>query len=218
MAKGEDACPVRLTGLELRSTCERCRGRPETGQRVLRPGELLVLEGDRAENLHPVIEGLLEESLTLPDGRAVSLRLLGPGDVVGTEALVRDEYASTVTALTEARVCVVGRRTADAHVGSRPEQTVALRRRLEDNVQALRDRLVQNATMSADARVLEVLRVLGRNFAPGAWFRPALSRKAIAEHLGLAPETVTRVMKRLEAGGELETRGRDIRLARSTET
>lgn len=162
-----------------------------------------------------MVEGLLEESMSLPDGRSVPLRLIAPGDLVGTEALTAGEYASTVTALTEARVCVVGRTTVEARLALHPEQGVALRRGLEASIQALRERLLQHQTMQADARVMEVLRILGRSFAPGAWFRPVLSRKGIAEHLGLAPETVSRVMKRLEASGEIELRGRSVRLGRT---
>ena len=40
--------------------------------------------GRRATHVFPVVEGLLLEFVPHSDGRAVGLRVLGPGDVAGT--------------------------------------------------------------------------------------------------------------------------------------
>lgn len=179
----------------------------------LEPGTVLTVEGAAAEHVFPVVAGYLKESRSLPDGRAVTVRLITPGDLVGTESLARSEYASTVEAVTRARVCRVPRSQVEAVLRESFDQMQAYHRLLEMQVQAMRDQLVLTNGMSAEERVLEALRHLGRAYAPGAWFRPALSRSELGEYLDLALATVSRAVRRLEARGLIELEGRSVRIA-----
>lgn len=205
-------CAVKANGLALRSTCYGCAGRPSHGQRTLAPRDVLFLEGAAGEHVFPVVEGYLKESRGLPDGRSVTLRLVGPGDVLGTESLAGLEYASTLEAITASRVCVVPKDRAMETLRDQLDQTEAMRKLLERRVESLREQLVLTNGMSAEERVLQTLRTLGRSFAPGAWFKPPLSRRELADHLGIVPETVSRAITRLEKRGVLEVQGRSIRL------
>ena len=68
----------------------------------------------------------------------------------------------------------------------------------------------------ADERLVAFLlgladRFGSRGFSPNA-FRLAMSRTDIANYLRLAPETVSRVLRRLQERRLLEVRGRDIEL------
>ena len=206
------SCPVKTRGLELRSSCVDCDGRPHRTVSQVPANQVLFLEGARSEHVFPVLDGYLKESRYLADGRSVTLRLIGPGDVVGTESLFNETYQSSVESLTLVQVCAVPREVVDETLGRRGDQARAFRELLERNLQAMREQLVLTNGLSAEHRVLEAILRLGRDFAPGAWFKLPLSRAALADYLGLAVATVSRALGRLEGQGTLEVKGRSIRI------
>lgn len=206
------SCAVRVNGLELREACSGCMGSPKTGHRRLGPEQVLTLEGSEAEHLFPVIEGHLKECKSLPDGRSVTLRWILPGDVVGTEALSRPTYPSTVIALTPVRVCAILASEARETLKTRIDQADAFRRLLEARVEAMRSQLVLTNALSADERVLAVLMELAQGYAPGAWFRPPLTQSELGDYLGLAGATVSRAFGRLQDRGVIELQGRSVRI------
>jgi CRP-like cAMP-binding protein len=85
-------CLVRARGLELRPECARCTGQ-ELSRHVMLPRHgILHTEGDGAETLYAVLQGFLRETRGTGDGRLQAVRLIFPGDLVGSEACVRGEY------------------------------------------------------------------------------------------------------------------------------
>ncbi len=199
--------------MALRAACAHCDGAPSVGGRALAASEPLYLEGEEAGRVYPVLAGALMERRYLEDGRAVSVRLLAPGDVAGTEALSHPTYRSAVESVGSARVCVVAAAEARARLRAEPEQIEALHRLLEDRVEALRERVVGDGHRSVDVRLLRLLVQLAPSKRPGEWFRLPLAQTQLAGLIGAAPETVSRAMRRLRERGALEVKGRTVRLS-----
>lgn len=204
------SCPVKDRGIQLRSTCDDCEGRPPHGQLTLSPGTPLCLEEEPAEHVYAVVDGFLRETRTLPDGRAQALRLIEPGELAGAEALGAPRYHATVEAATTAVVCRVPVAAALETVRTRSEQAVALMGELVGELGAVRESLVWVGSLSAEDRVLAALTKLSRGTPRGSFFRLPVSRRELSELLGLAYETVSRAVQSLARRGVIQVRGRWI--------
>lgn len=199
-------CPLRKAGLEPREACASCTG---AAPRSIGAGQVLYLEGDRGSAIFALIEGSLRESRSLPDGRTLGIRLVAPGEIVGTEALAGDAYQCTVEAMAPSRICAVPIAELRAAIDRRPGQGLRLAGALAAELERLRDAMLELGAMTADERVRSVIeRFLG---PPGTWMRLPLGRRDLAELLGLSPSTVSRALKQLERGGFVEVSGRNIR-------
>lgn len=196
----------------LRHACDGCQGRPRTGQRTLPPGSLLYIERDPAEAIYGLIEGFMRETRTLADGRTQGIRLVCPGELLGTEALAERPYQCTAEALTEVRVCRVEKAELAALHASHPEQGLELVAALGREAADLRDAVLLVGSMTAEERTKALLDRLLAAVPRGEWLRLPLSRAEIAELLGLAPETVSRFVHRLAREGHFEVRGRRVRV------
>lgn len=208
---GSSDCPLFGPSPEARdcSACTHGHGRART---ELLPKQLLHLEGDPATALYGVIDGFLRETRTLEDGRIVGLRIVRPGDLVGTEALARESYQCTVEALTGARLCRATLAELARNIEAHPSEGLRLSRAVEDCASRLRDGMVALGSMSAEERVKSALYQLIDDAPPGTWVTLPLTRKELGELLGLALATVSRTIQRLARSGQLEVRGRRVRL------
>lgn len=172
------------------------------------------MEQELGEHVFGVVDGYLRESRTMEDGRTLGIRLVRPGELLGTEAFAYAPYQCTAEALTPAHVCKITVREAESTLLRRPDQGVLLSRMLGREAISLRDNLLLVGSMSAEERVRAVVMRLLEGAPKGVWVRLPLSRQELAELLGLALGTVSRTVQRLARQGELEISGRMIRLLR----
>lgn len=205
---------MRDAGAGPSSRCDTCDGRPADGQARVRAGSALCTEGAPAGHVFPVISGYARETRG-DEGRRVGLRLIGPGTIVGIEAIWHGRYGSTVQALTTMTVCSVDVHTVTSALDDDPDRRGAIERLLAAHIEQLREAVVRREAMTAEERVLSVFEGLLAEHPTSAWMRLPFSRKELAEHLGLAEETVSRMIHRLARRGALEVDGRLIRIPAS---
>jgi len=172
------------------------------GRKVhLRPGQTLLWEGDESVLVGNVLEGMLKLSTVTGDGREQIVGIVFPSDFIG-RPFGKDSHHS-VTALTEARVCVFRRGAFDGFASSHTGIEAALLRRTLDELDRARRWMLLLGRMSATERVasllLEMVDRLGS--ASGTPLLLPLSRQQMADLLGLAIETVSRTMTRFEREG-----------------
>lgn len=172
------------------------------GRKVhLRPGQTLLWEGDESVLVGNVLEGMLKLSTVTGDGREQIVGIVFPSDFIG-RPFGKDSHHS-VTALTEARVCVFRRGAFDDFAGAHSGIETALLRRTLDELDRARRWMLLLGRMSATERVasllLEMIDRLGD--ASAAPISLPLSRQQMGDLLGLAIETVSRTMTRFEREG-----------------
>jgi CRP/FNR family transcriptional regulator len=173
---------------------------------------VLYIERDDADVVYGLIDGFVRETRTLPDGRTQGIRLACPGDLLGTEVLAQLPYQCTAEALTDCRVCRISRAEIAALHLDHPEQGLQLSAALGREAAELRESILMVGTLSAEERVEALLDRLMGSVPPGEWLKLPMSRAELAEFVGLAPETVSRVIHRLARAGHFEVRGRRIRV------
>ncbi len=205
-------CPVRARGLLPGAGCAACASFPDHDTIRIERRELLYMEGDEALMVYALVRGVLRETCTDAEGRVQALRLLTPGELVGTESLAGTPYQSTVEALGGAELCRIPARRLEARVQESPEQAVALMRILAEQTVAMSRTARLFGPRTAEERLLDLLAQITPHASDPSVGELPLTRSDIAELLGLARATVSRLLTRLVNQGRIELQGRSIRL------
>ncbi len=176
-------------------------------RRRLRRGESVVFEGDDNAVCANVLSGVLRVNATTPAGREQTVALLYPADFLGRPYARSSTHS--VTALTDAELCVFPRTLFERAIGDcSPLENQLLRRTLDD-LDRSRHWMMLLGRKSAGAKVASLLVDMAERLAPGGGaFDLPLTRGEMADVLGLNIETVSRQLTRLARDGVILLRGR----------
>ncbi len=182
-------------------------GRETPGRELHFPSRTLVfLEGDEADSIFQILDGVVMLYKLLPDGRRQVVEVLGEGDVFGfSSSPLRDSAAETLAAT---RCTTYDRAALDRS----PALASRLSRRLYSQLSQLHDHAVLLGRKSAMERIASFLMqcVPGRGgygcTGPRARdddanIRLTMTRQEIADYLGLTIETVSRSFTKLKSTG-----------------
>ncbi|WP_417588129.1 Crp/Fnr family transcriptional regulator [Pararhodobacter oceanensis] len=188
-------------------------------RRNLQRGQVLFLQGDENRAVYCVSSGLIALRAHHEDGRSTLLRLAYPGDIIGYRSFLEGRsHRTEARALLPSRVCTVGQRDAQRVIGSTPAVMARLTSRCIAEIDRNHARIIASATASGQDRLADILTRLMRAHGTdtGAEFtmRLPVSRRDLADLLGVQPETISRLIKRLQEGGQMLASGRQITMPR----
>ena len=175
--------------------------------RLLSPGDVVFREHDRVCRIHVVEEGLVMLHHVFPDGRRQIVDLVGPGELCSWED--GTVHNCTAEALTCCRVASYGLPQIEAS----PDLQRDLARRLRAMVLRMQDHAALLGRKTSLERVASLLarlaEVRGRPMRPdGASpdrrsirVSVPLTRREMADHLGITQETVSRSLTELRRRG-----------------
>jgi len=178
-------------------------------------GQTLYQAGESFKGLFAVKSGAFK-AVAEQNGRLKVVDFHLGGELLGLEALDSGRYAHTVEALEAGSVCVMDVDHSDL-VGQRLlDFQQELIRTMSERIQHDQWLNALIGTQSAEQRVSAFLLNFSHRLAdrglPSSEFRLPMSREEIADYLGLALETVSRMFRRFQAQGLLVARGRYTRL------
>ncbi|KAB8163588.1 helix-turn-helix domain-containing protein [Lysobacter maris] len=178
-----------------------------------REGEHIFREGDPFEAIAAVRAGTVKTYIVDRDGREHVLGFHLPGEVIGLNAIDGDHYPCNAVALDTVMLC----RFSFPRISVLATQLPGLQRHLF----RLMSRDISRAALhagdwSADQRMAAFLiglsrRLAARGFSPTR-FQLTMARTDIANYLRLAPETVSRVLRRFQRDGLLQVDRRELEL------
>ena len=191
----------------------------QTGRRRnLAAGESLMWEGEDSIVVANVIEGVLKLSTGTEDGREQIVGVVYPSDFIGRP--FGPTTFHSVTALTDARVCLFGRSDFDAFARAHPALEHKLLERTLAELDRTRRWMLLLGRKSAGERLATFLLELSERLVLPACvhvpsddggdegaidrFTLPFSRQQIADVLGLTIETVSRQFSRLKAAGAID--------------
>lgn len=181
--------------------------------RRLRAGEVLYREGDEIAQLFVVHTGTAKLTHARADGEQL-IRTVGPGEVVGEHAFLTGARPDhTVTATVDAQVCVFDHRDLGRIIAHHPRVAVEMLRAVSSRLRHAERRITALAGADGASRVAEYL--LGLPFVREggtATVTLPMTKREIASYLGMAPESLSRALRRLERDGAIEVDGPRIRL------
>lgn len=182
------------------------------GRRVpVHRGQTLMWEGDDSSLVANVIDGVLKLSTSTADGREQIVGVVYPSDFIGRPFGSTTQHS--VTALSDAQVCLFTRSAFDEFARSHPELEHKLLQRTLTELDRARHWMLLLGRKSAGERVATFLLEMAHRLAdatcaangqPAERFELPLSRQQMADLLGLTIETVSRQLTRLRQAGIID--------------
>jgi CRP/FNR family transcriptional regulator len=175
----------------------------------VRAGQTLLWEGDGAPVVANVLEGVLKLVVSTADGREQIVGVVFASDFIGRQFGKESPYS--VTAMTDAEVCIFNRNNFDEFASAHPDLQQKLLRRTLDELDRARHWMMLLGRKSASEKVASFLlemseRLTGQGCQSRArdGFELPFGRQQIADILGLTIETTSRQLTKMRADGVVD--------------
>ena len=214
-----DACGLygmcKVAGLETNNT-EILDGISSLNQKTPQD-HLLIRAGTPFNAIYAVKTGSFKTFVVNPQGGEQIIDFHFAGELIGLEGLVDGTYPYSVKAMEAGAIC----RMDVSDLSPLGERIIPFQHQL---IVALSKKTLQDlwipqmmGSQSAEQRLAVFLISLSARFSshdlPNIDFRLSMSRTEIANYLGLAVETVSRMFQRFHGQGLIGVRGRQVHLA-----
>jgi CRP/FNR family transcriptional regulator len=166
-------------------------------------GAALFEQGDPAQNVYTVTEGLLKLYKLLSDGRRQVVGFLGPGDFLGLTG--GPAHAFTAEAVTPVTTCSFRRSQFQQLMDEFPSLEREILSRASTDLAAAQEQMLLLGRKTARERVATFfLGMAQRTPAEGGPIDLPMGRTDIADYLGLTIETVSRTITSLRKEGLID--------------
>ena len=179
----------------------------------LTPGTHVFREGETFDAIAAVRSGTIKTCRVDREGHEQVLGFHFPGELIGLSAIDNDRFPCNAIALDSVQLCRFSFPKIAVLATRLPGLQKQLFRLLSRDI-GHAERL--SGDHSADERIAAFLigisrRLAARGFSPDH-FQLTMPRTDIANYLRLAPETVSRVLRRFQDEGRLRVRRREVEL------
>ena len=162
-------------------------------------------EAEPADYIYQVIEGAVRSHKLLSDGRRQIGAFHLPGDIFGLEN--GNFHRFTAEAIVDTTVCLVKRQSLERVAKNDPAMVRSLLTMTTDNLQHVENHMLLLGRKNSRERVAAfLLEMNGRLTAPDVMALP-MTRRDIADYLGLTLETVSRALAAFQRKGYLRVAG-----------
>ena len=172
----------------------------------LQPGKTLFEAGARGRALYTLRSGIVRFERVTERGDRRIVRLVGRGDLIGQEVLLRRAYADDAIACTSVQLCSIPVHVVEQLAAQTPALVRELMRRWQCALEESEGWLSDLVTGPARRRMLRLLHKLAEHAGPdGLIWMP--QRDEIGAMLNLTFETASRLISGLRREGVLELLG-----------
>jgi CRP/FNR family transcriptional regulator len=189
-----------------------------TRNRPLARGSVLFDEGMAFEAVFAVRSGAIKTVSNTPSGEEQVTGFYLPGEIVGLDSIGNPSgnYGSIAIALESTAVCALPFDALENLAGKLPSLQRHLFQLMSSEIRADQQVLQLVGRRSAEERLATFLLTLAarykrRKLSENELHLP-MSRSDIANHLGLALETVSRLFTKLQTQNVLRVNGRDVEI------
>jgi CRP/FNR family transcriptional regulator, cyclic AMP receptor protein len=160
----------------------------------LRSGSLLFQHGEPGGSMFVVVSGLIEVSVTAPDGRKISLNRLEPGQCFGEISMIDGMKRTAETmALADTRLVSISRNAFFGIARRYPELGLAMAQLLCERLRWLSDSVEDYAILPLDRRLARRLLVLFDRFG-GQARRIEIAQADLADFVGASRESINKIL------------------------
>lgn len=162
-------------------------------------------EGEPANHIYKVISGAVRTYKLLPDGRRQIDAFHLAGDAFGLDS--GDEYRLTAEAVVDSQLRAVSRHHLEVAAETEVRVAHGLWMLTADHLRHAEDHMLLLGRKTATERVATFLLEMDRRLAVTGLMALPMSRRDIADYLGLTLETVSRTFSQLQSQGVLGLSG-----------
>ena len=163
-------------------------------------GEMLLFEGDSADTLYFVIEGVVKVFKTSAEGKEQILRIIRPGESFNDVPVFTGESnLVSAEAMSNAIICAIKKSDMENIIREYPKVAANVIRILSERVIQLVSLVEDLSFRNVTGRVAKVL----LKYAGNGDDNPRLTQQEMAAMIGTAREMVGRALKTLEEEGTI---------------
>ncbi|GKW50101.1 fumarate/nitrate reduction transcriptional regulator Fnr [Halomonas sp. NCCP-2165] len=181
----------------------------------LKKGETLFRQGDAFTSVFAVRSGSLKQ-VTSVGGEEQLTNFYLPSELVGLDGIDESSYPGSMVALETTTVCEIPFDRLNSLAEDLPELRLQLYRSMSKEMRDDRRMIRLLSRKTADERLASFLTGLSERFRRRGYsaysFRLSMSRADIGNHLGLAVETVSRILGRFQSQGLVAVSGREVNI------
>ncbi len=167
--------------------------------RTFAPGEVIFLDGAPSAGLWVIDDGRVKIYKLSADGGEHILHLLGPGDSFNDiAALDGGPNPANAAALSQVAACHLSHEVLSAAIRANPDLAMTVIAILTQRTRALVQQIEDLALYSVTTRLARFLLQQAENPSLRG---PGITRAAIAAHLAVQPETISRALSSMEKSG-----------------
>ena len=168
------------------------------------------------KSLYVVRSGSFKTTISTGNGHDQITGFYFPGEFIGLDAIYADAYQSTATALESSTLCALPFDRLTALGADIPPLQMHILRRSSKELANDKSLMLLLGKKSADAKLATYLLSLSARFQERGFssteFRLSMPRKDIANHLGLAVETISRLFTRFQKQNLITINNKHIKL------
>ncbi|MGB8278110.1 MAG: helix-turn-helix domain-containing protein [Methylovirgula sp.] len=178
-------------------------GHPQTAgvQFTYRAEEEIYGEAEPAEFIYKVVSGAVRSYKLLADGRRQIGAFHLQGDLFGLEA--SDSHQLTAEAVVETKVVLLKRRSLETLAGQNVQVAYKLWTAAAENLRCAEQRMLLLGRKTAQERVASFLVEMDDRCGGKGMIDLPMSRRDVADYLGLTLETVSRAISQMRSTGML---------------
>ncbi|MBP9674611.1 MAG: Crp/Fnr family transcriptional regulator [Bacteriovoracaceae bacterium] len=181
----------------------------------IKKGQALFYQGTLTQGLYCVQEGKIKISKTGINGQESLLRMAQAGDVLGYRGLLSSEgHDALAVAMEDSVVCFFDKKNFLNIVQKNPSVAMNLVNKLSQELNIAEEKIVSLSQKSIKERVAELLLILKESHGvrePRGWYLEIkLKRDEMASMVGMATESLMRLLSQLEEEGYIEKDGKKI--------
>ncbi|MEQ6916982.1 fumarate/nitrate reduction transcriptional regulator Fnr [Halomonas aquatica] len=182
----------------------------------LKKGDSLFRQGTPFTSVFAVRSGSLKQMTTEGGGEEQLTNFYLPSELAGLDGIGEASYPGTVVALETTTVCEIPFDRLEALSETLPELRGQLYRSMSKEMRDDRRMMRLLSRKTADQRLATFFTNLSdrfrrRGYSPFS-FRLSMSRADIGNYLGLAVETVSRILGRFQTQGLVAVSGREVNI------
>ncbi len=183
-------------------------------RKPLHKGDHLYREGDEAKAIYAVRSGSVKTLVESPNGDEQLVGFHLPGELLGLDGFMDDSHTCTAIALETTSVCVMPMSKLESLCTTLPGLQHQMRRIMGKEVSEEHQMLLMLGKMNAEEKIATFLLSISRRMDERHWkateFVLSMPRQDIANYLGLAVETVSRLFAQYQESGIIEVDRRRI--------
>ena len=185
-------------------------------RRPLERGQHLYRAGEEFHSLYALRSGSLKTYVMTEDGEEHIVGIKMPGDLLGLSDINNTHYTRSAKALETCSICEIPYERFEQLAQSIPDLNHHILGTLSREIHQEQDRVTMCKKLTAEARLAGLLLMLSQRFSQRGFsaneFNLSMSRSDIANMLGLAVETISRLFSLFQEQGLLEVERKHVKL------
>jgi len=186
--------------------------------RNYQPAEVVFFEGDPCRGVYCIENGLVGIRKAGIDGESVLLKLAHTGDILGYRPFLSQEpHRASAEVLKPTSICFVPGAVVRDMLDESPALGFQFLNRAAKAQGAAEEKFHQTVTMSGRDRLFHLLLVMKDRYAMvtednALVLELPISHKDMAAMIGVRPESLSRIIRKLEEEGVMTFSGRKVRV------